>query len=271
MVTEDFALKVAIFITGVVYNDTTTNDNFFTVGEQQAGIGVASTEANDTTGSGGGYELEYTSLDNPTKRVTFDLPAGDIVADVTFGKTNIKLDVVNGSEIWTNAKALTSLSSVATELHALSISKVNLNGSDGNERIFGNAAANKLAGNGGRDTISGGDGKDTITGGAGKDKMTGGASDDKFVFKVVGDSPAPTPDIITDFGKSGADKINLSALGDLTYRDEAAIDGDNQVNVTKSGSAVIVHINLGGDLGDEMRIKLENTTISSMTAGDFIL
>ena len=59
--------------------------------------------------------------------------------------------------------------------------------------------------------------------------------------------------------------------GTLTYRDEARINGANQVNVTKSGSDVIVHVNLDADLADEMRIVLDNTSLSSMSKGDFIL
>jgi Ca2+-binding RTX toxin-like protein len=272
MVTQDFALKVAIFITGVVYNDTTSNNNFFDVGEEQAGVGVTSTEsASDTTGAGGGYELQYTSLDNPTKTVTFDLPTGDFVADVTFGTTNIKLDVVNGNEIWTNAKSLTSLSTTVKELHALGISKVKLNGSDANEKIFGNSADNKLTGGGGKDSISAGAGNDKINGGAGKDTQAGGSGNDKFVFTAASDSTVSKPDLLKDFGDSGTDKISLSALGDLTYRDEAAINGANQVSVSQSGSDVIVHVNLNADLADEMRIVLDNTTLSSMSAADFIL
>ena len=47
--------------------------------------------------------------------------------------------------------------------------------------------------------------------------------------------------------------------------------GVMQVNVTKDGSDVIVHINLSGDKADEMRIVLDNTSLSSMDKGDFIL
>ena len=45
MVTEDLALSgTKVFVTGVVYNDTVTNDNFFTVGEQVAGRAVTRPE-----------------------------------------------------------------------------------------------------------------------------------------------------------------------------------------------------------------------------------
>jgi Ca2+-binding RTX toxin-like protein len=268
--TEDFGLRVnTIFITGVVYDDTVKNDNFFTVGEQTAGRNVTSSEASDTTGPGGGYELEYHALG--TKTVTFDLATGNVSVDVAVNKTNVKLVIVNGDEIWTNATSLKSLSQDVKELHALGIGKVKLTGTDAKEKIYGNSAANKLTGNGGNDKISGGDGDDKITGGVGKDKMTGGGDDDKFIFKTAADSTVDKPDIIKDFGDSGKDRIDLHALGDFDYRGEHKFTDDMQVRVTKDGSDVLVHVNLDADKADEMLIVLDNTSLSSMTKGDFIL
>jgi Ca2+-binding RTX toxin-like protein len=269
VITEDFGTRIGtIFITGVVYNDTVKNDDFFSIGEQVAGRTVRSTEAIDSTGDGGGYELEYKSLG--TRTVTFELATGDVSALVAVNKTNVKLDVVNGNQLWTNG-TVASLSTNVKELHALGTTKVKLTGSDAKEKIFGNGEDNKLTGNGGKDAISGGGGDDKIIGGAGKDTMTGGANNDKFIFKAEADSLASKPDIIKDFGDSGKDKIDLHALGDLTYRDELKINGAMQVNVTKDGSDVIVHINLDADKADEMRIVLDHTSLGSMDKGDFIL
>jgi Ca2+-binding RTX toxin-like protein len=269
VITEDFGTRIGtIFITGVVYNDTVKNDDFFSIGEQVAGRTVRSTEAIDSTGDGGGYELEYKSLG--TRTVTFELATGDVSALVAVNKTNVKLDVVNGNQLWSNG-TVTSLSTNVKELHALGTTKVKLTGSDAKEKIFGNGEDNKLTGNGGKDAISGGGGDDKIIGGAGKDTMTGGANNDKFIFKAEADSLASKPDIIKDFGDSGKDKIDLHALGDLTYRDELKINGAMQVNVTKDGSDVIVHINLDADKADEMRIVLDHTSLGSMDKGDFIL
>lgn len=268
VVTTDFGARSGhSFITGVVYNDTATNDDFFTVGEQLAGVGVAGSGASDSTGAGGGYELSYASAGSKT--VTFGAGTTVVVALAD----NVKVDFVNGAEIWSNASVLTSQSAAIKELHALGISKVNLNGSAGNEKIYGNAAGNKLNGNDGNDKLWGYAGNDKIAGGAGKDKLTGGDGSDKFVFKTALDSAGDRPDIVKDFGDAGTDKIDLSALfsGRLNYRDEAAITGANQVNVTASGNAVIIHVNLDADMADEVRIKLDNTTLSAMTAGDFIL
>jgi Ca2+-binding RTX toxin-like protein len=270
-VTTDFGAHAAItYITGVVYNDTVTNDDFFSVGEQTKGRTVSGSGASDTTGGGGGYELAFTTAGSKT--ITFDLASADLKVKLSLGSTNVKVDAVNGNEIWTNA-SLTSASTAIKELHALGISKLNLSGSSASEKIFGNSAANKLDGNGGKDAISGGGGKDTIIGGSGKDALTGGSGADKFVFEAASDSKASSADTIKDFGDSGSDRIDLRALfsGEFTYRGEKAINGAHQVNVTKSGSDVIVHINLDADLTDEMRIVLANTSLSSMSKGDFIL
>ncbi len=271
-VTQDFGGRPNIaFITGVVYNDTVTNDNFFTVGEQTVGRLVDGSGASDTTGAGGGYELEYSTAGS--KSVTFNLATGNVIVRLALGATNIKVDIVNGHELWTNA-SLSAVSTTATELHALGISGMTLTGSSAGEKIFGNNGANILNGGGGNDSLTGLGGIDKITGGAGHDTLTGGSGDDRFIYKLATDSGIDTArDIITDFQDSGLDRIDLSAVdpGTLVYQGTAAITGAHQVNVTTLGTSVLVHVNLDADATDEMQILLTNTTIASMAPGDFIL
>jgi serralysin len=273
MVTQNFASTgTAVFVTGVVYNDTVKNDNFFTVGEQVARSAVSGTDGvTDTTGPGGGYELAFATTG--AKTITFGSIAGDPSVSLTLGKTNAKVDLVNGNEVWTNA-SVTSQSEAIKALYALGISKMSLTGSGASEKITGNAAANSLIGNGGNDTICGNGGNDMLHGGAGVDSMTGGAGNDTFRFKVEADSGVGgARDIVTDFGDSGTDVLDFSGFVPvLVYKDEAAITGANQINVTASGSDVIVHVNLDDDLNDdEMQILLKGTTLSSMTSADFVL
>ena len=271
MITQDFGASGSTrFITGVVYDDTVSNNNFFTVGEQTAGRSVAGSGASDSTGAGGGYELGFTSAGSRT--ITFDLETADLTVTVALGDRNAKVDAVNGTEIWTDT-TLVSNSTAIRQLHALGNQKLNLTGSDASEKIYGNDAANVLVGGGSKDTIRGEGGKDVIFGGMGKDVLFGGSSSDRFVFQLAAESTPTKFDTIRDFGDSGSDRIDLRAVfaGTLTYRDEARINGANQVNVTKSGSDVIVHVNLDADLADEMRIVLDNTSLSSMSKGDFIL
>jgi uncharacterized protein YkwD len=68
MVTTDFAASgTASFLTGVVYNDTTSADNFYTPGEGISGVTITATRIGDgavfstTTWSSGGYSLALTA------------------------------------------------------------------------------------------------------------------------------------------------------------------------------------------------------------------
>ncbi len=274
MVTQNFAATGStVYVTGVVYNDTKVNDNFFTVGEELANVTVVGTGgASDTTGTGGGYELAFTA--GGAKSITFDAPGGRLSVAITLDTSNIKIDLVNGTEIWTNATAV-SQSAGITQLSGLGATNINLTGTDTSETITGNAGANILTGNGGNDVISGNAGNDTIFGGFGVDTMTGGEGNDTFVFVSEADSGINgLRDVITDFDKAkmGDDVIDLSAFaGDLTYIGKSAFTGANQVNVATLGADVVVSINLDADLEPEMQILLKATKITAMAANDFIL
>lgn len=262
-VTVDFADAIGgkRFITGVVYDDTVKKDDFFSVGEQTKGRTVSSGSTSDVTGGGGGYELAFTS--SGSKTVTFDLAGADLVVKVALGTTNVKVDAVNGREIWTNA-TLQSQSSAIKELHALGVENVKLTGSSASEKIFGNAGANVLKGKGG---------DDTIVGGAGADTLSGNAGDDVFVFRKASHSRTDKPDVIKGFDDNGNDIINLKDVfvGTLLYRGTAAIADAGEVQVVQSGAHVLVHVNVDTDLAPDMTIVLRNTSVSAMSAADFIL
>ena len=205
MVTQDFAQGGSkVFVTGVVYNDA-INDNFFSVGEQVVGRGITATGGvSDVTGGGGGYELAFTA--GGYKAITFDLATGPVGVLVGVGTTNVKVDVVNGREVWTNA-SLNATTSNITEIHALGIQSLILSGSTGNEAIIGNTAANTLLGGAGNDYLTGAGGNDRVVGETGNDKLvcgpgvdtlTGGANYDTFVFNGPPGTLA-NRDIITDF------------------------------------------------------------------------
>ena len=273
MITQDFGTSGSrVFVTGVVYSDTVSNDNFFTVGEQTAGRAVTGTDGfADSTGPGGGYELGFTS--GGSKTISFDLAGGDVSLKLSLGSSNLKIDLVNGTEVWTNA-SVTSLSTVVTSLHALGISAMDLTGSAASEKIFGNNAANTLSGAGGNDSLSGSGGNDSLIGGTGHDKLTGGSGADHFIFKAASESGLDSArDSIADFQDSGADVIDLSAVwsGTLAYRGSSAFSGADQIRVTASGSDVIVHVNLDADSADEMQILLTGTRLGDMLEADFIL
>jgi Ca2+-binding RTX toxin-like protein len=266
MITEDFAKSgTAVFITGVVYDDIIHNNNFFDVGEERIRIGVSAARAtSDTTGLGGGYELAFAAAGSKT--VSFNIPTTGVVSvAVNLPTHNVKVDVVNGHEIWTNA-TVKALTTNITQLRALGISAMSLFGGAASETITGNKAANVL---------SGGAGNDILWGGAGHDTLVGGAGNDRFMFKVAADSlVGTTADVITDFQDSGADRIDLSALwsGTFAWRGTGAFTGAHQVRVTALGEGdVLVQINLDADATAEMHIRLAHTTLASMAGSDFIL
>lgn len=272
MVTQNFAKTGdAVFVTGVVYDETVTNDNFFTVGEQKANVAVTGTGGlKDTTGAGGGYELGFVGAG--AKTVSFATSAGAVTVALTLGTSNVKIDLVNGREIWSNT-SVTSQSATIKELYALGVSNMNLTGYALGEKLHGNAANNGLAGSGGNDQLFGNGGHDALHGGTGVDLMTGGAGNDKFMFKGAADSGVGTlADTVADFDDSGDDTLDFSAfVPPFTYKGTAAIDGANQINVVASGSDVIVNVNIDADLTIEMQVLLKGTTLSSMTQSDFIL
>jgi Ca2+-binding RTX toxin-like protein len=204
IITEDFGRSGSkLFVTGVVYNDTVVDDEFFSVGEQTVGRTVSGAGATDTTGAGGGYELLYGAGGNKT--VTFDLSTGDVTVGITVGATNAKLDIVNGKQVWTDT-SITSVSSNVKEIHALSLGNINLEGGKSSQWIHGN------------------DGNNIITGHTGHDRLFGEGGADTFVFfKGDTSSTRSTADTIFDFSQSEGDKI------DFSHRDaNSVLSGDQE-------------------------------------------
>jgi len=198
MVTQDFARSgSSVFVTGVVYNDTVKKDDFFTVGEQRAGVSVRGNGVEDTTGAGGGYELRYDS--GGPKDIVF---ANGVTVSIALANRNVKVDLVNGNEIWTST-SITAASTQVKEIHALGKDNIDLAGSASAEAIYGNR---------GKNILSGGGGDDSLIGGRGIDKLFGGAGADTFVF-AKGDTgkTAAKADTIADFSTADGDVIDLHA------------------------------------------------------------
>ncbi|UVC11520.1 hypothetical protein IHQ71_13620 [Rhizobium sp. TH2] len=269
MVTQDFARSgSSAFVTGVVYDDN-DNDNFFSVGDQTVGIAVSAPGTpNDTTGSGGGYELRFAAGAGATM-VTFDL-ATDVVVGVDVGGRNIKLDVVNGDEVWSDS-SITSTSTNVTELHALGVGKINFDGASHGQEMYGNKAANRLEGNGG---------DDTLVGGRGKDELHGDTGADIFIF-AKGDTgkTAAKADTIADFSLGDSDVINLTAWdanskqnGDQAFTfidDQAFHKVAGELRAVDNGVDTFVRGDTDGDGKADFVIRLNG--IVALTGGDFAL
>lgn len=91
---------------------------------------------------------------------------------------------------------------------------INATGNDLVNILTGNGGANILKGMGDNDSLFGNGGNDTLTGGLGVDYLSGGAGADKFRLESIAESGIDmgNRDIVTDFVKSQADKIDVSAI-----------------------------------------------------------
>jgi Ca2+-binding RTX toxin-like protein len=153
----------------------------------------------------------------------------------------------------------------------------NLEGSDFNDVLTGNALDNTLAGLNGDDRLSGAAGNDLLIGGVGRDTLTGGAGADKFVYKGLSDSVIDMMhDTITDFVR-GTDKIDLSAIDA-----NAGLAGNQAfIGTLIAGTAVfsiagqmqlkagVLYCNTDADAAAEFSIAL--TGITALAATDFVL
>ena len=121
----------------------------------------------------------------------------------------------------------------------------NVEGADGNDRLFGNSVANILDGDdgndlldgrGGADRLLGDDGRDTLRGGAGNDFLTGGDDVDVFFFEAGGGI-----DRITDFDDN-ADLIEFrsgaNAFSDLTF---AQVGSDTHITYGGTNKVIVAN------------------------------
>ncbi|TWF57069.1 M10 family metallopeptidase C-terminal domain-containing protein [Neorhizobium alkalisoli] len=271
MATQDFGKTGdKVFITGVVYKDTVIKDDFFSVGEQMTKVKVSSSGAvTNTTGAGGGYELAYST--SGTKTVDFALSTGKISVGLALGATNVKLDVVNGHEVWSNA-SISTASAKVTELHVLGIAKTNLSSGSTGQKLFGNDTVNVLKGNGGNDTLYGGRGADDLYGGTGKDT---------FVFKAATDSTVKSSgrDTIFDFSGTSGDKMDFSDIdaNSKTAKDDAfsfigtkAFSGHaGELRYEKQASDTYVYGDVNGDKKADFAVHLDDAM--ALSKGYFLL
>ena len=149
--------------------------------------------------------------------------------------------------------------------------------------ITGNSFVNKLYGGAGNDWLNGGAGNNTLTGGAGNDMliggpgrgvMRGGPGNDIFRFGTTSHSRVGNPDVITDFDKLESDRIDVAALfgPHMAYIHDAVFTAVGQVRINDiAGPDVLVEVNTGGSLAADFQIRMTNTTLASMSTGDFFL
>ncbi len=154
-----------------------------------------------------------------------------------------------------------------------------ISGGGGNDRILGGAGSDTLRGGENRDSISGNGQNDLIGGGTGKDQLSGGGGADVFDFNKIADSRAGVGrDVIMDFG--GGDRLDFRSIDaragrggdqDFTFIGKAGFSGEGQIRAVQSGGDVILSLNIRGRADAEMQIVLENTALSDIGVGDFLL
>jgi Ca2+-binding RTX toxin-like protein len=169
----------------------------------------------------------------------------------------------------------------------------NAKGGQGNDVIYGSAAANTLEGGdafdqlfgfGGNDTLDGGPGVDALVGGAGKDELFGGAGGDLFRYAKLSDSgiTAGTRDLIADF-EQGIDKINLLLIDANTLQpgDQAFnFIGNNtpftgtagQLHAFWSAIGQIIEGDVNGDKKADFSIEIADPAHAiTLTSASFVL
>ncbi|MBI5939370.1 MAG: hypothetical protein HY859_02995 [Caulobacterales bacterium] len=109
-----------------------------------------------------------------------------------------------------------------------------INGLGGGDSIFGNGGSDRLDGGTGNDSLNGGEGDDILIGGTGNDSLTGGAGADVFVFGA-----STGNDTIVDF-VVGVDLIDVSQIGSVQSITQQA--GGALVTFSSGSSALLTGV-----------------------------
>ncbi|MAD37322.1 MAG: hypothetical protein CMO30_22120 [Tistrella sp.] len=170
------------------------------------------------------------------------------------------------------------------------ISIENVNGSNFDDVLDGDANANHLIGFSGNDILSGRDGddildgrygNDILIGGMGADRLAGGDGADIFRYISVGESTKviANRDTIKDFSSSEGDRIDLSLIDanvnspgaqSFTFIGTTAYTGSaGEVRYVLTSEGTIVYADIDGDRLSDLAILLEGN--HALTGTDFIL
>jgi serralysin len=279
--TQEFGsdLNSEAFLTGVVYNDATTDDNFYTVGEGIGNVKVTATGGGKTfsvdTLTTGGYQMRLTP---GTYRVSFQ---GDFNGDgkidisqdrqISIADRNIKLDFASDRDTYTSAsqpQASPPPTPVAATIPPTTSNRIQgtidsetiegsiggdrIQGLSGNDTIYGKDGDDRLFGDDGDDRLFGGDGDDRLFGGDGDDFLDGSSGDD-YLNGGVGN------DILT--GGNGKDVLFGSSGNDT-------IEGNDDDDILNGGSGNDILI--GGSGSDRFHFNLAagSDTILDFTIGE---
>ncbi|MGX1087192.1 beta strand repeat-containing protein [Pseudomonas sp. AP3_22 TE3818] len=242
----------------------------------------------NTTASIGGSDTVFSSLGAYTLGVNVEngrvLATG--IATLTGNDLNNTLfagagnNVLNGSTGVDTASYAYAGSAVSASLAATTAQATGGSGSDtliAIENLIGSNYNDTLTGNTAANLLNGGGGNDILIGGMGKDVLTGGVGNDIFDFNALAETglTSSTWDIITDFTQ-GADKIDLSTLDANTATNTneafssiigstAAFSAAGQLKVAGG----VLYGNTDADSAAEFAIQIVG--LNTATTADFIL
>lgn len=231
---------------------------------------------NDT---GGIFEMDFRAKEIAIRFFDIGIFTRDIVNGPYFSDKYGKLPPITGFELKTNMHGLTR-SDIKFDANSM---LVDWNGGSFTEDTYVNIYVKfgqTLAGTKKADILKGNKGSDYIIGGRGVDKMAGRGETDVFVFRK-GDTGKTTKkaDLITDFNRKQADKIDLH-LWDADAKKAGMQDFDfigrkeftktaGELRYEKYGSGVLLSGDTNGDGKADLMIKLRG--VVNLHESDFIL
>ena len=302
---QNFAAKsFKKFLTGVVYADTVTNNDFYTPGEGLSGVTITAEKDGGGTFSttsltAGGYSLElaagtYTvtaSGGSLGGTVTFD--------DVVISDRNVKRDfttddvvattpfTITGSSgsdsviVTRNGNTITSnVNSVITNRELASISSISITTGNGNDTITvgddvlgvtidAGAGNDRIVATDNADSIIGGDGNDYVIANEGNDTVYGGIGKDSLTGSAGPDKLYGENDIDRLNGGTGHDSLYGGSGDDRLYGGDGNDSMDGGGNVDRLWGEAGNDRLIGGGSNDKFYAGIGNDTMTGNAGTDY--
>jgi Ca2+-binding RTX toxin-like protein len=160
-----------------------------------------------------------------------------------------------------------------------------INGSRGDDHLFGMGGNDKLTGAGAWDVVSGGDGNDTVNGGRGHDVLYGGAGKDVFVFdsklgassKLGGSNVDTVKDFLSSDDVFHLDNAVFTALGGngvlksaFFYAGKTAHDANDHIIYNRTTGGLYYDVDGTGSHAQVEFAVLANKP-AHLAVGDFVV
>jgi Ca2+-binding RTX toxin-like protein len=208
VVTEDLGVRstTGAFVLGVAYADTDGND-FYSLGEGQAGLHVSLGATSVTGYDTGGYTLSTALSGQQTATFTGAGLTGPVAVTMNLASgANVKLDIVSGTELKTSTSV--SVAGPIGKIEAIGVQGLSLAGTGaGAQTIQGGVGADTVSGGSGQNYLRGGDGGDVMQGGSAFDDANGNMGNDTIHGNAGDDFSVGGKDNDFLFGDAGGDVV----------------------------------------------------------------